>query len=153
MVKIIKDLCEANGTTLKALERNLSLGNGTIRRWDDSAPSVDKLVRVANYFGVSVNDLLKDSTPEQKNKPTPKNESGQGLPAGYDKLTPENKAIVDRLIHEIKVPNKKSPLPVLRRGLMLFLAYQVFIRFVQTCTCKTGSQTAKQYFRRQRPCV
>lgn len=60
---------------------------------------------------------------------------------------------VGQVLNGPETEQKKSPLPKTGRGLMLFLAYQVFIRFVQTCTCKTGSQTAKQYFRRQRPCV
>ncbi len=57
--------------------------------------------RIADYFGVPVGQVLNGPETEQKNKPTPKNESGQGLPAGYDKLTPENKAIVDRLIVDL----------------------------------------------------
>lgn len=65
MVSLIKSLCASKKTSIKALERELGLGNGTIRRWDDSSPSYDKLQKVANYFGIKVADL----TGENENKP------------------------------------------------------------------------------------
>ena len=73
MVSLIKDLCAQRKTSIKALERELGLGNGTIRRWDDSSPSYDKMQRVADYFSVSVDYLLGNE--EQKEKPTA--ESGE----------------------------------------------------------------------------
>ena len=54
MVEIIRELCKQRNTTLKTLEKELNLGNGTIARWDDSSPAVAKVARVAEYFGVSV---------------------------------------------------------------------------------------------------
>ena len=39
------------------LERELGFNHGTIRRWDDSEPSIEKVVRVADYLGVSVDCL------------------------------------------------------------------------------------------------
>ena len=58
MVAEIKALCEKNNTSIKELERELGLGNGTIRRWDDKIPSVDKALLVANYFHVPLSDLV-----------------------------------------------------------------------------------------------
>lgn len=63
MVEIIKQLCDKRKTTIKALEEAVNLGNGTIRRWDKSSPSVDKLLRVAQYFGVSLDYLVGDEAP------------------------------------------------------------------------------------------
>ena len=54
----IKLLCDAKGETLASLERRMDFGNGTIRRWGDTTPSGDKLVKVADYFNVSVDYLL-----------------------------------------------------------------------------------------------
>lgn len=54
----IKALCDAKGETLASLERKLDFGNGTIRRWGETTPSGDKLVKVADYFNVSVDYLL-----------------------------------------------------------------------------------------------
>lgn len=54
----IKKLCEGKNTTFAGLERDLQLGQGTIRKWDTSSPSIDKLQKVANYFNVSIDYLL-----------------------------------------------------------------------------------------------
>ena len=55
----IRQLCVENKTTLAAVERALGLGNGTIRRWDDShSPGVTYVASVAGYFGITVDRLL-----------------------------------------------------------------------------------------------
>ena len=66
MVSLIKELCASKKTTIKALERELGLGNGTIRRWDDSSPAYEKLQKVAEYFGITVAELTGE---EPKEKP------------------------------------------------------------------------------------
>ncbi|MCL2592750.1 MAG: helix-turn-helix transcriptional regulator [Defluviitaleaceae bacterium] len=54
----ISKLCKENGITLSALENELGLGNGTITRWNQNSPSIEKVRKVAHYFGVSVDFLL-----------------------------------------------------------------------------------------------
>ena len=91
--------------------------------------------------------LSKSLMTKLKNEPEREISSDTALKiANYFKVS------TDRVLYG-ETEQKKEPTPKNESGLMLLLAYQVFIRFVQTCTCKTGSQTAKQYFRRQRPCV
>lgn len=58
MVNRIKNLAEEKGTTLAGLERILSLSHGSMRKWDTSSPSVDKVDKVAKYFNVSIDYLL-----------------------------------------------------------------------------------------------
>jgi len=58
LVDRIKELCRSNKTTLIGLEREIELGRGTIRKWDDYSPSVDKLQKVAAFFKVSTEYLL-----------------------------------------------------------------------------------------------
>lgn len=58
MVEQIKQLCIENKTSIKALERELNFGNGTIRRWDDIKPSYDRISKVAEYFNVPVSRIL-----------------------------------------------------------------------------------------------
>lgn len=58
MVTRIKNLCLERGISFRQLEIETGLSNGSIRRWDDSAPSVDKALLVARYFGVSLEYLL-----------------------------------------------------------------------------------------------
>ena len=56
----VKRLCKQKQTSIWALEKALGIGNGTISKWETSSPSVDKLKRVADYFGVTVDDLLRE---------------------------------------------------------------------------------------------
>lgn len=57
----IRKKCEETGISTYALEKQLGLGNGTVARWATSSPSVDKLKRVADFFGVTVDELLSDT--------------------------------------------------------------------------------------------
>lgn len=64
----ITALCEARGITIAKLEREAGLGNATIRGWEKSSPTVEKLKRVADYFGVSIDSLVRpDATDSNKN--------------------------------------------------------------------------------------
>lgn len=54
----IRQLCEESKTNIAKLERDCGLSNSTIRRWEFNTPTVDNLVKVADYFGVSVDYLL-----------------------------------------------------------------------------------------------
>lgn len=58
LVDRIKQLCSVKNTTLIGLEREVGLGRGTIRNWDTNSPSVDKVQKVAEYFKVSLDDLI-----------------------------------------------------------------------------------------------
>ena len=58
----ISMLCERNNISIARLEKECGLGNATIRAWKTSAPSVDKLKRVADYLGVTIDSLISDST-------------------------------------------------------------------------------------------
>lgn len=55
----IKELCRERGITLKKLERETGIGNGTIAKWALSSPRVDTLKKVAEYFGVTLDDLAR----------------------------------------------------------------------------------------------
>ncbi|MFC2282347.1 MAG: helix-turn-helix domain-containing protein [Lachnoanaerobaculum saburreum] len=58
MYQIIKKLCESNSISIFSLEKKLGFGNGTISRWDNSSPTVANLKKVADYFGVTIEELL-----------------------------------------------------------------------------------------------
>ena len=62
MVERINKLCDKWGISLKSLEKLLELGNGTIRRWDENSPSVNKVKKVAEFFGVTVSYLIGEET-------------------------------------------------------------------------------------------
>lgn len=58
----IKRLCCEKNISIMALEKELGLGNGLVAKWASVNPRVDLLKRVADYFGVTVDDLLKEDT-------------------------------------------------------------------------------------------
>jgi transcriptional regulator with XRE-family HTH domain len=59
MYERIKELCKNRGITLKELETAVGVGNRTIYRWDQNSPSIEKVCAVAEYFGVSVDYLVR----------------------------------------------------------------------------------------------
>lgn len=54
----IVELCKGKGISVAKLEKETGISNGTIARWATSSPTVEKLERVADYFGVTVDSLL-----------------------------------------------------------------------------------------------
>lgn len=65
----IKELCRTNGISLAALEKEMGFSNKALFRWATSAPSVDKVKAVADYFKVPVDALLgNEETRSQEQK-------------------------------------------------------------------------------------
>ncbi len=58
LLERIKTLAKQNGLNIKALEQSAGLGNGTIRRWDNSPPSADKLLKIAYTLNTTCEFLL-----------------------------------------------------------------------------------------------
>lgn len=61
LVENIQRRCKENGTSLWSLERELGIGNGVIAKWAKSNPRIDSVQKVADYFGCTVDDLLKEA--------------------------------------------------------------------------------------------
>lgn len=57
----VKRLCVKNKISITELEKRCGIGNGAIGKWAkrESSPRVDTLKAIADYFGVTVDDLLK----------------------------------------------------------------------------------------------
>ncbi len=58
LVNNVRSLCAERNITLARLERETNLGNGAIARWDEHSPSVERVKRVADYFGVSIDSIV-----------------------------------------------------------------------------------------------
>lgn len=58
IVDNIAALCVERGISIAKLEREVGIGNGIVGKWANSSPTVEKLKKVADYFGVSVDSLL-----------------------------------------------------------------------------------------------
>lgn len=59
LVERIKALCSERGITLNQMEKELGL-KGTVARWQEHEPSVGKVRLVAQFFGMTVSELIED---------------------------------------------------------------------------------------------
>lgn len=53
----IKEYCAHMGISITQLEKELHFGTGTIGKWKQSFPSIEKVVAVAEFFHVSIDEL------------------------------------------------------------------------------------------------
>ena len=55
----IKSIADSQKVSIRKIEHDTGITLGSIYHWNDVKPSVDKVVKVANYLGVTVEELLK----------------------------------------------------------------------------------------------
>lgn len=60
----VKRLCRKRGTSITELEKAIGIGTGSIYKWGKSSPNVNATKLVADYFGVTVDELLKEGCEE-----------------------------------------------------------------------------------------
>lgn len=58
IVDSIKILCKEKGISISQLEADLDFELSSIDGWNSIDPSLDEIVDVANYFQVSLDDLI-----------------------------------------------------------------------------------------------
>lgn len=58
LVKSIRDLCKKNNIAISQLETELNFGAGLISRWNKNSPSIDKIVDIADFFHVSLDEVV-----------------------------------------------------------------------------------------------
>ena len=54
----IKQLAYKKGVSIKQLERDLGFAENSVKKWNVSMPNSASLIKLADYFGVSVDYLL-----------------------------------------------------------------------------------------------
>ena len=62
----IEELRKAKNVSQGKLEKELGFSNGSISKWRNSTPTYERLQKVAEYFGVSVEYLMTGETPTEK---------------------------------------------------------------------------------------
>lgn len=55
----VEELCKKKGVSISRLEKECGIGNATIKGWEESSPRVDTLKKVADYFDVTIEYLIK----------------------------------------------------------------------------------------------
>lgn len=58
LVDRIEGIIKEKGSNFKRIERECGLGNGTIKRWKEQSPRLDKLILVSEYLQVSLDYLV-----------------------------------------------------------------------------------------------
>lgn len=58
LVKSIRGLCKKNEISVSQLENELNFGAGLISRWSKNSPSIDKIVSIADRFGISIDETI-----------------------------------------------------------------------------------------------
>ena len=58
LIDRIEHVIKARGTNFKRVERECGLGNGTIKRWGEQSPRLDKLALVSEHLQVSLDYLV-----------------------------------------------------------------------------------------------
>jgi transcriptional regulator with XRE-family HTH domain len=62
----VSALCKESGISISRLEKEVGLGNATIWGWETSSPTVEKLRLVADYFRVSIDELIQPDQPSNQ---------------------------------------------------------------------------------------
>ena len=68
LVERIKILCKEHKTSIPKLEKEFELSNGAIYKWDVSRPTIDRVQKVADYFGTTIDSLVCGSDPLAENR-------------------------------------------------------------------------------------
>ncbi len=64
----IESLRKSQGLSQGKLEKQLGFSNGSISKWKNSTPKVERLQKLADFFGVSVEYLMTGKEDGQKKK-------------------------------------------------------------------------------------
>ena len=95
----IRVLANEKGMSISEIERKSDLGNGVIRRWDESVPTADKLQRVAVVLGTTIEFLLLG---EDKNQ----NQKAKILAREANDLSDSQLDVIRSMIREFEKQNK-----------------------------------------------
>ena len=55
----VRNLCKEKGVSVFQMEKDLELPRSSICKWNDNEPGIRKVQKVAEYLGVSIDELLK----------------------------------------------------------------------------------------------
>lgn len=108
LVEFIRVSCKNQGSSITKMEKDLKFANGTVGKWANGKryPPKDKLLLVSDFLRISIEELMGE---EQKEKPTPSEESGldAAFNAVLDQLTEQELADVLQYA-KFKVASRKE---------------------------------------------
>ena len=57
----VRHLCREKGISITKLEDDLGFARSSVCKWNKNEPGIRKVQKVANYLGVSIEELLKET--------------------------------------------------------------------------------------------
>lgn len=101
IVEAVREICKQKNIPVSRLERELGFGNGYLNPKKAKAISSDRLIQIAGYLGVSVDNILSLSDDETAKSPVSGDDPDTGLDekrlsllAIFDSLPPDKQAIM-----------------------------------------------------------
>lgn len=95
-------LCNSVKKAPSKVALELGLTKSAVSRWKTGGEPTDAtLQKIADYFGVPISTLIEETGEKKQKNPASVSADGKLYPVGYDRLTPENRKIVDRLIADL----------------------------------------------------
>ena len=58
LYKSIKTVAKSKGCSITKMEKDLGLGKSVTSKFDEHAPSIEKIAKIADYFNVSIDTLV-----------------------------------------------------------------------------------------------
>ena len=55
----VRALCAERGISVRRLEQELGIANATIRKWDKQSPKISTILPVADYFSITLDELVR----------------------------------------------------------------------------------------------
>lgn len=58
LLESIRNLCKKNNISITKLEEELKFSQGLISRWKDKIPNLERIIDIADYFNISVDEVI-----------------------------------------------------------------------------------------------
>ena len=104
LVEFIRVSCKSQNSSITKMEKDLKFANGTVGKWANGKryPPKDKLLLVADFLQISIEELMGEA-PEQKEKPTPSEESeldahAKAILYKYEQLDPARRVMFEKML-------------------------------------------------------
>lgn len=104
LVEFIRVSCKSQNSSITKMEKDLKFANGTVGKWANGKryPPKDKLLLVADFLQISIEELMGEA-PEQKEKPTPSEESelnahAKAILYKYEQLGPAQRVMFEKML-------------------------------------------------------
>lgn len=104
---ILKKLCDEQGISVNTLEEKIELGKNTLYSWKKNTPKGSNLIKVADYFNVSVDYLLGRS--DEKILPNVEfDEKTRSIARDFQDLDDESQDLLHSLIKTMSSKGKEA---------------------------------------------